>query len=117
MTRILHNELHCQCNVTSTSRLGAGGTRGPAPILVSLASESEVRDVLKAAKRLRDSADPAVKASVFINPDLTKLERREQYELRNELKRRKAAGEANLIIRGGAVVVRSRQPQATQPDT
>jgi hypothetical protein len=41
---------------------------------------------------------------VFINPDRTAKERTEDRELRDELKRRKEAGEKNLVIRKGQIL-------------
>ena len=49
--------------------------------------------LLKNATKLRDSTDFATKSSLFINPDLTQIERQEGFALRSELRRRKAAGE------------------------
>ena len=63
--------------------------------------------MIKLAKNLRTSTDPQINSSLFINPDLTKMERHEQVNLRSELKRQKAGGESNIIIRNGAIVKRS----------
>ena len=42
--------------------------------------------------------------TVLINPDLTLMERQEEYALLSELRRRKNAGEADLMIKRGKIV-------------
>lgn len=45
----------------------------------------------------------------YISPDLTRMQRQEKYELRQELKLRREGGESNLIIRRGRVVQMSER--------
>ena len=48
---------------------------------------------------------------IYINPDLTRAERMEQKGLRDELKRRKAQGEMDIMIKGNQIV--KKQPRET----
>ena len=56
---------------------------------------------------LRDSSSSSFK-KVYINPDLSQKERQVQWELRQELTRRKEAGETGLFIRQDRIVKQSR---------
>jgi hypothetical protein len=69
--------------------------------------------VLSAASTLRKSTTAAIKNNVFISPDLTPTERKEQYVLRQECRARKAAGE-DVIVRSGKVITRPAA-HATRP--
>ena len=64
----------------------------------------ERRELLSNAKKLRQSADAYTKTSVFINPDLTLMERQEGYALGSELRRRENAGEADLMTKRRKIV-------------
>ena len=68
---------------------------------VTVNSADTKRKILKNAKDLKDKEHYE---NVFIGPDLTKMQRAEQYNLRKELRDRKANGEKDLFIRGGKVV-------------
>ena len=61
------------------------------------------RDILSNAKKLRNVKREPFKG-IYINPDLSIKERNAQKELRDELKRRKDAGEAHLKIVRGRIV-------------
>ena len=112
VAHILSNELHLTSAAVSCTRLGGGTARRPAPLLVTFASLTEASAVIKVAKSLRSSTDADIKSTVYISPYYTKLERKEQYNLRVELRRRKAAGEGDLTIRRGSVIPR---PQRETP--
>jgi uncharacterized coiled-coil protein SlyX len=101
---LARNELSLTPHITKVLRLGAGNGGKPPPLLVSLRDETDKLSLLRNAKKLRASSLPAVKNNVFINPDLTLLERQHAAALREELKLRKAAGENNIGIRGGKIV-------------
>ena len=104
---ILSNELHLTVSATSVTRMGASSTARPSPpILVKFATAADAITVIRSAKNLRSSTNADIQSSVFISPDYTKLEREEQYKLRTELKRQKAAGGGDLIIRKGAIIPR-----------
>ena len=57
-------------------------------------------EILRNSKCLRDSDEFK---GIYINPDQTQLQRMEAYNLRQELKQRRAAGEDVLIRRGEIV--------------
>ncbi len=96
---------HIQSVKRLTGKAPARDATGkPAPLLVVLRDADDRRILLKNAPKLRASTDAAVKASVYINPDLTQMERQEGFALRSELRRRKAAGEVDIAIRKGVIV-------------
>ena len=82
----------------------------PRKLLVKLANAKMKRDVLEQAKNMQKVGD--VWKTTYISPDLTKKQRDKAYQLRVEKRRRTEAGETNLVIKNGAVVVRdvSNQP-------
>ena len=106
---IITNELNLQVRPTSISRLGKGNGGRPAPLLLRFSTSDDAASVIKSGKNLR-STNNDIKSSVFISPDYTKLERHEQFILRSELRRRRAAGENNIIIRNGSIVTRRQTP-------
>ena len=77
-----------QVNVTvaSCKRLGVGDGQGgkPRPLLIKLAIDTDVRQILKSASKLRLSQDDYTKRSVFLNADMTKTQREERFKLREE---------------------------------
>ena len=105
-----------QVNVTvvSCKRLGVGDGQGgkPRPLLIKLATDTDVRQILKSASKLRLSQDDYIKRSVFLNADMTKTQREERFKLREERRQRAAAGERDLVIRGGRVQPRSNGTNA-----
>lgn len=109
-TDLARNELSLTPHITKATRLGAGSGGKPPPLLVGLRDEVDKRSLLRNAKKLRTSALPAVKDNVFINPDLTQLERQHAAALREELKLRKAAGEKDIGIRGGKIIHLTQKP-------
>ena len=42
--------------------------------------------------------------NVYVNPDMTKQQRHKDFQLRQELKRRREEGENDLIIRNGVII-------------
>ena len=64
-----------------------------------LDSEDNKRTILTNSSRLKSIEEFS---DVYISPDLTKVEREKQKKLREELKRRREAGETGLIIRRGS---------------
>lgn len=63
------------------------------PLLVILQSVEEAECLIKEARCLRQSSDPAVSSSVYINPDLTKAEALRAYQRR--CRRRELAASRN----------------------
>ena len=66
----------------------------PRKLLVHLESESAAADLLREAKRLRQSHDVAVATSVYINPDLSPAERKLAYTQRQQ---RRAANRTTRV--------------------
>ena len=83
-------------------RVGNRVSKGPRLIRVICSEETVKKDILRKAKQLRNL--PA-HSNVYINPDLTLVQRDVNKQLRNELKTRRSQGE-NVMIRNGKVVDR-----------
>jgi hypothetical protein len=104
---LVDKELNLKPHVSSVKRLISKtnkNTTSPPPLLIVLRDAQDRHDLLSKATKLRLSADAAVQSSIFINRDLTSIERNEGFALRSELRRRKAAGELDIGIRRGAIV-------------
>ena len=67
---------------------------------VKFKDENDCLKVLKNARKLRDLPN---RKGVYINPDLTVLQRRERKALTEELRRRRNEGEDVVILRGKVV--------------
>lgn len=68
---------------------------------VTLKSSQLKRNVLRKTRSLKDIEEYD---DVFVGPDLTDMQRKEQYVLRKELKARKDKGERNIFISRGKIV-------------
>ena len=75
--------------IKSVRRVGKVMADKPRLLIVGLSREEEVDSIMKSAKSLRNSIDPVLRNSVFINRDLTKAEAKAAYELRQRNKLRK----------------------------
>lgn len=97
----LRNELSINTVITRCERPGKLSTDGnrPCVLLNTLLSEANARELIRSARKMRISTDHYVCDHVFLNADLTPKQRKVDYELLTELKRRRAAGETNLITR------------------
>ena len=89
--------------VTHCLRLGKPNTARPQLLFATLAHASDTTTVIRLAKYLHNFRNDDVKNNVYINPDLTHEQRTILYNLRTELKHRKAAGETNLIIKNNRI--------------
>ena len=115
VTNLLHDELSLDVIVTKCSRIGkATANQSPRLLQVTLASINDVRAALRDAKKLRQSNNTYVKDHVYLNADLTREQRALDFKLRTELRRRRSAGEQNLAIRNGRVIMRPAE-QRSQP--
>jgi len=107
---LLH-KLSCDdVSVNHIARLGAPSTDSDSkvrPVKLELASADSRNKVLRNAKNLRRERDASWK-NIFLHRDLTPREREARRQLVQELKDRKTAGEANLIIVSGKIV--SKRP-------
>ena len=95
-------------------RLRQTNPEKPRLLLITLEGISIKRSILKQATKLRNSSKWN---EVFISPDLTPKERETNKKLREELRNQKQAGEKNLIIRCGKIVVDTRRSDSNQPRT
>ena len=108
--RLVRSEFNMgDIQVGKVLRLGKVVRDKPRPVLVSLTDFSTRRQILRNAKSLRNSQSYK---QVFICPDLTPKERETNKQLVEELRRRKQAGESNLIIQRGKIVMRSSSSTA-----
>ena len=106
--KILADELHYTGGpIASCIRLGKPGGTKPQLLLVSMSSDDDVTAVMRSASSLHSSSNALIAQHVFINWDLTVSQRKEQFDLRAERRRRVAAGELNLVIRHGTIQKRS----------
>jgi hypothetical protein len=72
--QLVLNEFGVQPDITYIKRLGPplpGKTR---PLLVALKSVDQAKHIISSARQLRQSDNPQVRDSVYINPNLTKAE-------------------------------------------
>lgn len=86
--------------VNDTTRLGPLSSRKPRLLRFKCPSLKIKVSLLRAAKKLRKHKDYE---KIFINPDLTKIQRENDKMLRSELKARRMAGEP-VVIRFGRIV-------------
>ena len=87
------------------------GSKGR-PLRVTLSDLDIKREILGKAKLLRDTRYN----TVYISPDLTPAQREADHNLRMELKKRREAGETNLMIKRGNIISSNLQkPPASEP--
>lgn len=99
----LCEDIGVKADFESITRIGKGNfTARPRLIRVKCKSLEIKNDILRNAKKLHDL--PSFRG-VYINPDRTKLQQRNDKFLRDELKRRKERGE-DVIIRNSKIVNR-----------
>ena len=91
--------------VVNTDRLGQrkNSSSGGRLLRVQVSNLNTKKHILSNAKKLRNVKHEPIKG-VYITPDLSIKERNAQKALRDELKRRKDAGEANLKISRGKII-------------
>jgi len=102
-------EVGCETNDTfRLQRLGKISSNHSRPIRISGLNDTHRSDILRRSKSLR-----LIKRfnKVYINADLTPLQQRESKSLREELSRRRAAGEEDLIIFRGKITSRNQNFQ------
>ena len=101
---LVNRELKFTPQITKTARLGSGKNGSPPLLLATLRDAADKRNIILHAKDLRSSSNAFVKSNVYINNDLTQIQRQENFALRGQLKARRATGELNLVIRAGKIV-------------
>ena len=82
----------------------------------TVSSDVDARTAIRSATKLHCSTDDHIRDNVYLNADLTPEQRKADYDLRTELKRRRAAGEQNLIIRDGRLVTKQSRPAASSAE-
>jgi hypothetical protein len=106
--KLFMEELHYNgAPIVDCKRIGKSGGTKPQLLLVTMASDDDVTTIMRSARSLRTSTDAYVAANIFVNRDLTANQRKEQFDLRTELRQRLASGESDLIIRNGTILKRS----------
>lgn len=100
--------------VLKCTRFGARKHNYKRPLGVELCNMSRKSSILSNAHKLRSVNDIEWITPVYINADLTPKQRVKYNEARDELKRRKAAGENNLVIRNFKVVTYTPRNQVNQ---
>ena len=88
-------------------RIGKVGGNRPRMLRVVVANERTREDILRKAPELNKGISENRK-KIYINPDYTMRERERNKALRDELKRRRANGEEDLVIRGSQIVVKKK---------
>ena len=98
-TDLVHSEFKLgNIKITKLVRLGKQIEGKIRPLLVTLMDSYVIGHLLQNAKTLRNSSSHQ---NVYISPDLTPKEREINKLLYEQLRRRKEAGESDLIIRRG----------------
>ena len=85
----------------------------PRKVLVKLTNSKMQKAVLEKAKDMKKVGNGW--ETTYISPDLTKKQREKAYHLRVEKRRRTEAGETNLVIRNGEIVVKSSRNPGEAP--
>lgn len=94
---------HTNVRVNKSFRAGRATQGKPRLLILTLEDERVKHDLLRMAPQLRSSNNWS---HIYLGPDLTLSERTENKALRDELKRRKEAGETNLIIYRKRIITR-----------
>ena len=128
MTEIIKNELQIEIpenTIINARRLGKldteseGAKKGspkPRPLRITFSDIKRKRDILTVAKNLRDSSNEIAK-KLFINPDLTPEQRKQDQELRKEMWRRRTENNENVVIRRGEIVTVNVDVRKTRGNT
>jgi len=82
VTQLLESELGVCPVITYTKRLGQSSSTKIQPLLVYLRDTSQAQYIVSHARRLRQSNDPFVKNTIYINMNLTKAAAHAAYEMR-----------------------------------
>lgn len=98
----------CEATPTKFLRLGARNDDRIRPVKLELESTSDKWKILKGARKLKDTR----LRTIGIAPDLSKKQRTERKQLKEEIETRKAQGEENLMIRRGRIYTNRTAPNA-----
>ena len=103
LTDLVKQELKRSYKIEKAYRAGKKMENRPRTLIVTMESEESKWDLLRAGNGLRDSMNETAK-NVYINRDLTRMEREQAKKVRDECNRRRNAGEHVRIYKGKCVV-------------
>ena len=98
-------------HITRCFRVGRKRDDKPRLLIISLDDIGTKHEILKNARELRNVDGYG---NIFISPDLTKSEREQGKKTRDELSRRRNAGEKDLVIWRGKIIKKTVQHEATR---
>ena len=112
---LLCNKLGIDTTIVRSTRLGkpSANVNRPQLLLITVSPDVDARTAIRSATKLHCSTDDHIRDNVYLNTDLTPEQCKADYDLRTELKRCRAAGEQNLIIRDGRLVTKQSRPAAS----
>ena len=110
-TIMVKEVMRLNVSTSRSFRVGKKNQAKPRLLIVTLDNPSMKHDILRGAPQLRHTERYS---NIYLTPDLTQKEREEGRKLREELSRRRKAGETNLIIRGGKIVSQPYDHAANQ---
>ena len=113
VTNLLRDELGIATMVITCKSFGkpTAAITGPSRVLLAaLSSDADASAAVRAALKLRKSTNDHMRDHVLLNAALTSEQRKHDYELRTELKQRRAAGKLNLVIGNGKLHSKSTRP-------
>ena len=91
-------------DISEPIRLGKKGLGSrPRMLKITMKEEGKKKEILKNAPKLNQGKSQG-ETKIYVNEDLTRLQREKHKALRDELKRRKQDGEANIAIRNWRIV-------------
>ena len=113
-TNLLLEKIEIKVEKFELARLGNKINAGKArSIKIELDKEEDKYKILKGAGKIKNVEDENLK-KIIISPDMTIKQRELDRNLREELKNRRQAGETNIKIKNGRIVVIGRQDQINQ---
>ena len=104
---VFEGSLKVNVSIESVVRLGKKEEGRKRPLLVKLSSEREKKNILANAKNLKDERNPW-KKRVGIARDMTKMEREQDIQAREELKIKRAAGDHTWYVKNGKLQKKER---------
>lgn len=113
-SRIAHDKTFCtdlvrqmgiEDGINQSMRLGRPNQNAPRPLRLQCKSLDQKRNILRACKSLRNIQDFK---SVYIHPDRTRMQQAAHKTLRDEMTRRRQAGEDVYIFKGKVVEGKSQ---------
>ena len=104
-TYIIKQELSLHVKVEKAIRVGQRTADRPRVLIVTLKDEPTKWEVLKASKALKDSQNDMAR-EMYINKDMTQLERERNITLRDEVISHRARGEHVKIVKGKCVTIK-----------